>query len=183
VRVDGIEAFRYNRGALRARIGTVFQENVLLGGSVHENITLGREIAIEQVYEALDLACVMEDVERMPLGLATPVGAGGLNLSGGQRQRLCLARAIASRPPVFVLDEATASVDRLTEKKIFDNLAGLKGTRIQVTHRLYVAAFADRVGVLEEGRIAQAGPHDELLGRAGPYARMGSDDAGRAAHR
>jgi len=174
--VDDIPVARYDRAELRSRIGTVFQENVLVGGSIHENITLGREVPIEQVYEALDLACVMEDVEKMPLLLATPVGAAGLNLSGGQRQRLCLARAIASRPPVFVLDEATASVDRLTERSIFRNLARLQGTRILVTHRLYVAAYADRVLVMEEGRIVQSGPHSELLAREGPYATLWSKD-------
>ncbi|HEV8376525.1 MAG TPA: ATP-binding cassette domain-containing protein, partial [Candidatus Polarisedimenticolia bacterium] len=174
--VDDIPVARYDRAELRSRIGTVFQENVLVGGSIHENITLGREVPIEQVYEALDLACVMEDVEKMPLLLATPVGAAGLNLSGGQRQRLCLARAIASRPPVFVLDEATASVDRLTERSIFRNLARLQGTRILVTHRLYVAAYADRVLVMEEGRIVQSGPHPELLAREGPYATLWSKD-------
>jgi ABC-type bacteriocin/lantibiotic exporter with double-glycine peptidase domain len=178
MRVDGIPVSGYARADLRSRIGVVFQENVLVGGSIHENITLGREIPIEQVYEALELACIMEDVERMPLILATPVGAGGLNLSGGQRQRLCLARAIAARPPVFVLDEATASVDRLTERRIFDNLARLHGTRILVTHRLYVAAYADRVVVLENGRVVQCGPHADLLARAGLYARMWSGDEG-----
>jgi ABC-type multidrug transport system fused ATPase/permease subunit len=178
--VDGTPVWRYGRADLRSRIGVVFQENVLIGGSIHENIALGREIPIEQVYEALELACFMEDVERMPLILATPVGAGGLNLSGGQRQRLCLARAIAARPPVFVLDEATASVDRLTERRIFDNLARLHGTRILVTHRLYVAAYADRVVVLENGRVVQCGPHADLLSKAGPYARMweGSEGIG-----
>jgi ATP-binding cassette subfamily B protein len=172
IRVDGIPVGRYDRSELRSRIGAVFQENVLLGGGIHDNIALGREIDIERVYEALELACFMEEVEKMPLILATPVGASGLHLSGGQRQRLCLARAIASRPPVFILDEATSAVDRITERKIFDNLARLHGTRILVTHRLYVAAYADRVFVLEDGRLVQSGSHAELKGVEGPYARM-----------
>ena len=176
--VDGVPVRRYDRPELRSRIGAVFQENILIGGTVHENITMGREIPIEQVYKALDLACVMEDVEKMPLILATPVGASGLHLSGGQRQRLCLARAIASRPAVMVLDEATASVDRLTERRIFDNLAALHCTRILVTHRLYVAAYADRVIVLEEGKVVQAGRHSDLLAQTGPYARFWSAPPG-----
>jgi ABC-type bacteriocin/lantibiotic exporter with double-glycine peptidase domain len=170
--VEGIPAARYSRSDLRAGIGCVFQENLLAGGTVHDNITLGREIPIEAVYDALDLACLREEVEKMPLILATPVGAGGLHLSGGQRQRLCLARAVAAGPRVMILDEATASVDRLTERRIYDNLDRLHCTRILVTHRLYVAAYADRVVVLEEGKIVQTGTHRELLAREGAYATM-----------
>ncbi|MGE5177613.1 MAG: peptidase domain-containing ABC transporter [Bacteroidota bacterium] len=170
--VDGSPVSEYSRTSLRTRIGCVFQENVLIGGSVYDNIALGRDLPIEQVYEALEAACLMRDVEAMPLLLATPVGANGFHLSGGQRQRLCLARAIASRPAVLILDEATSSVDRITEKRIYDNLDRLHATRILVTHRLYVGAYCDRIFVLDEGRIVESGTHDALLEREGPYAKL-----------
>jgi ABC-type bacteriocin/lantibiotic exporter with double-glycine peptidase domain len=175
-RIDGVEVERYDRTELRSRIGCVFQEHALVNGTVHENVTLGRDIPIEHVYEALDIACLTEEVGAMPLILATPVGAGGLHLSGGQRQRLCLARAIASRPAILVLDEATSSVDRLTERHIFANLDRLRSTRILATHRLYMALRANRVVVIDEGRIVQCGTHRELMDREGLYRRLWTAD-------
>lgn len=172
MRVDGIEVDRYDRGELRSRIGCVFQEHALVNGTVHENVTFGRDIPIGEVYDALDIACLTEEVGEMPLILATPVGAGGLHLSGGQRQRLCLARAIAARPAILVLDEATSSVDRLTERRIFAHLDRLRSTRILATHRLYMAARADRVIVMDQGRIVQCGTHRGLIESDGPYRRL-----------
>ena len=172
ISIDGASVDLYDTAELRTRIGAVFQENVLLGGSVLENITMGREMPTSRVYRALAKACLLGEVKQMPLGFATPVGAGGLHLSGGQRQRLCLARAIAARPDVLVLDEATSGVDRITERRIYRNLMRLRCTKVFVTHRLYIAREADCVVVLDGGRVVESGRHGELMVRGGLYARM-----------
>jgi ABC-type bacteriocin/lantibiotic exporter with double-glycine peptidase domain len=175
VRVDGVAVAGYDRAALRARFGAVFQENVLVGGSILDNVTLGRDLPIARVYRCLALACLLDDVKQMPLGLATPVGAGGLHLSGGQRQRLCLARALASEPRLLLLDEGTSAVDRHTERRIYRRIARLRCTKIIVTHRLYVAETAERVVVLDRGRVAQIGRHADLCRVPGPYADLWRD--------
>jgi ATP-binding cassette subfamily B protein len=172
MRVDGQDMASFNRSDLRRRFGVVFQEDSVIGGSVLQNVTFGREIPVERVYAALETACLLEDVRAMPLGLATPVGSRGIHLSGGQRQRLCLARAIVHDPAVLILDEATSAIDRLTERQVYERLRRLSCTMIIVTHRLYVAQDASRIVVMEKGRVGESGSHAELVGRGGIYARM-----------
>ena len=172
VRIDGVPVSLYDRSGLRTQFGVVFQEDALIPGSVLDNITFGREIAVDEVYAALELAQLLDEVRRMPLALATPVGSRGLHLSGGQRQRLCMARALVHKPSILVLDEATSAIDRLTERRVYDKLLALPCTKVLVTHRLYVAESADRVVVLDRGRIAEQGTHHELAGGSGLYARM-----------
>jgi ABC-type bacteriocin/lantibiotic exporter with double-glycine peptidase domain len=157
---------------LRGQFGVVFQEDALIPGSVLDNIKFGREITGDDVYAALEIAELLDEVERMPLGLATPVGSRGLHLSGGQCQRLCLARALVHKPSILVLDEASSAIDRLTERRVYDRLLALPCTKVLITHRLYVAESADRVVVLDRGRIVEQGTHHELVGSGGLYARM-----------
>ncbi len=172
MRVDGVPMSRFDRAELRRQIGVVFQEDMLIAGSLLDNITFGREIPTDRVYASLEMACLMDDVSAMPLMLATPVGSRGLHLSGGQRQRLCLARALVHEPSVLVLDEATSAIDRLTERRIYEHLQRLQCTKVLITHRLYVAQGADRIVVLDRGRVVESGSHEELLGHGGLYARM-----------
>src|SRR4029079_13007643 len=111
---------------------------------------------------ALRLAEIGEDVEALPMGQETPLAAGGAALSGGQRQRLALARALARRPAIVLLDEATSDLDTQTEARITDNLARLRATRIVIAHRLSTVVDADLIVVLDGGRIAETGTHGVL---------------------
>jgi ABC-type bacteriocin/lantibiotic exporter with double-glycine peptidase domain len=172
LRVDGFPISHFDRDELRRRFGVVFQEDTLIAGTLLDNITFGRNLPVERVYDALETACLLDDVRAMSLGLATPVGSRGLHLSGGQRQRLCLARAVVHDPAVLVLDEATSAIDRLTEHRIYEKLRALSCTTIMVTHRLYVAKGADRIAVLERGAVVECGSHDDLVRSGGLYARM-----------
>jgi len=164
VTLAGIPTAELDPGALRAAVVPVFQEAFLFAETIRGNLTLGQEVADEEVWAALDLARARTFVERLPHRLDDVVGERGVTLSGGQRQRLALARALLHRPQVLLLDDATSAVDARVERAILDGLRErLAATTLIVAHRLSTIALADRVLYLEGGTIAGSGPHRELL--------------------
>ncbi|MBI4638296.1 MAG: ABC transporter ATP-binding protein [Candidatus Rokubacteria bacterium] len=161
--------------ALRRALGHVPQEGFLFSRSIEENVTLGREgVEADRARAAADAAGIADEIARFPRGWDTVVGERGLTLSGGQRQRVALARALAGDPSVLVLDDVFASVDAAKEEAIVANLRRSPEGRtvLLMTHRLRAAQTADRVVVLERGRVVEQGTHDALLRAGGTYARL-----------
>ncbi len=172
VTLDGTDLKAIDLGAWRRRIGYVPQDSSLLSASVEENIRLGRaDLTEEQVKRACDAAQLTQDLVALPNGLATRVGERGSTLSGGQRQRVAIARALAHDPDVLVLDDVGASLDADTEAALWDCLDQLRPglTKVLATHRPATIERADRIVVLEAGRIADQGTHEELIGRCAAY--------------
>lgn len=164
IRYDGIDAATFNKKQLRAQFGAVLQETVLFNKSVSENITLGeKDITPDQLLIACQRADIIEDILSSPIGFETIISEQGANFSGGQRQRLILARALVKEPPILILDEATSALDNLSEKRIDYNISSLKSTRIIIAHRLSTIKNADKIVVLNNGRIAETGTHNELI--------------------
>jgi ATP-binding cassette subfamily B protein len=171
--VDGHDVTTLPLASLRATIGWVPQEAFLFSRSIAENVTLGREgLDAAAVAHVARVAHVDAEVAAFPEGYATVVGERGLTVSGGQRQRLALARALAGRPRLLVLDDVFASVDTATEAAIVRALRASGLTILVMTHRLRVGQAADRVIVLEEGRVVASGEHASLLAAGGLYARL-----------
>ena len=170
---DGVPLQELDLGALRAQCGVVTQDVQIMSGSILAAITLARPNAsLDEVIAAARAAAVHDDIMRMPMQYETILADGGAGLSGGQLQRLALARALLTRPRVLVLDEATSHLDAATEAAVHKSIAALHCTRIIVAHRLSTVRDADRILVLDAGRIVESGSHDELLRRSGYYARL-----------
>jgi ATP-binding cassette subfamily B protein len=175
VLLDGVDVRRLRLADLRAAVATAFEDPVLISASVRENVLLGSPGQTdEQVWEALRVASADGFVAALPWGLDTRIGEQGMSLSGGQRQRLALARAVVGHPPVLVLDDPLSALDVHTEAEVEAALRRVLGgvTALVVAHRPSTVQLADRVALLDGGRIAAVGTHTELLAKVPAYRRL-----------
>jgi ATP-binding cassette subfamily B protein len=175
VLVDGHDLRELRQQALRRQLGIVPQEGFLFSGSVRENIAFGRpEATLEEIEGAAAAVGATEFVAALPQGIETQIGERGVQLSAGQRQLVAFARALLAEPRILILDEATSNVDVRTEKVIERGLERLLAgrTAIVIAHRLSTIRRAGKIVVLDGGRIAEAGTHDELIEAGGPYSRL-----------
>jgi ATP-binding cassette subfamily B protein len=175
VLVDGHDLRGVRQQALRRQLGIVPQEGFLFSGSVRENIAFGRpEASLEEIEDAAAAVGATEFIAALPEGIETEVGERGVQLSAGQRQLVAFARALLAEPRILILDEATSNVDVRTEKTIEKGLERLLTgrTAIVIAHRLSTIRRAGKIVVLEHGRIAEQGIHDELIDAGGPYSRL-----------
>jgi ATP-binding cassette subfamily B protein len=171
---DGNEIHRIPLKVLRGAIGYVPQDTFLFSDTIGENIAFGRpDASPEEIKEAAQIAQIYDEAIGFPSGMDTVIGEKGITLSGGQRQRVTIARAVLMNPPIFIIDDGL-SVDIQTEERILDGLEKyLKGkTSILVTHRIAPLRRADRIIVLEEGKVAEIGDHSSLLSKGGIYAKL-----------
>ncbi|MGB4475150.1 MAG: ATP-binding cassette domain-containing protein, partial [Bacillota bacterium] len=173
--IDGIDIRDISQQALRSQIGAVLQETFLFQGSILDNIRYAKpDASLDEVIRAAKIANAHDFIMRFPDGYDTLVGERGQRLSGGERQRIAIARALLHDPRILILDEATSSVDTETEQQIQEALARLvkNRTTIAIAHRLSTLRNADRIMVIDKGRRAELGTHEELLRAKGIYYRL-----------
>ena len=170
---DGQDLAGLDVAAMRRQLGVVLQNGRINAGSLFENISGGALISLDEAWRAAEMSGLAEDIRKtMPMQMHTIISEGGSNLSGGQRQRLVIARALALNPRILLLDEATSALDNKTQAIVSESLDQLQVTRVVVAHRLSTIRNADRIYVLEAGRVVQQGSFEELAAQPGLFAKL-----------
>jgi len=172
--IDGIDLWNYNIESYRSKISFVPQEPFLFEGTIYENLTFSKNISLEEVRRACNLANISEFIESLESGYFYRVSEGGANLSGGQKQRLTIARAILKNPEIIFLDEPTSNLDAQSEEKIINAIKSFlfDKTAIIITHRISTILFVDKIIVMKNGRILDIGKHEELIDRCEVYRNL-----------
>ncbi|MBX3187580.1 MAG: peptidase domain-containing ABC transporter [Labilithrix sp.] len=177
---DGHRLADLDLGAVRRQLGVVVQKPYVFGSTVRANIAMfDPDVSQEDVERAAKIACIHDDIMKMPLGYDTPLIAGGASMSGGQRQRIALARAVLRRPKIMILDEATSALDSVTERNVMKNIREAGATLIVVAHRLSTVRNADYILVMNDGEMVEGGSHDALVAMKGLYAELASVQGGK----
>ena len=169
---DGQDLAGLDVPAVRRQLGVVLQNVRASNNSIFENIASGALVTLDEAWEAARMAGFAEDIEQMPMGMHTVVSEGGGNLSGGQRQRLLIARSLVLKPKIILMDEATSALDNRTQSIVTESLDRMNATRIVIAHRLSTIRNADRIYVVEAGRVVQVGKYDDLVKEEGLFARL-----------
>jgi ATP-binding cassette, subfamily B, bacterial MsbA len=175
IKVDGLDIRDLTLNSLRGMMGLVTQDSILFNDSVRNNMLVGRPEATEnEIIEALKVANAYEFVAGLPEGLDTNIGDSGSKLSGGQKQRLSIARAVLKNPPIMILDEATSALDTESERLVQEALDNMMQNRtsVVIAHRLSTIQKADKIVVMQKGRIVEQGTHDELIAQNGTYKKL-----------
>ena len=160
---DGQDLAGLNVQAVRRQLGVVLQNGRINSGSMFDNLTSGALVTMDEAWEAARMSGFAADIEQMPMGMHTVISEGGTNLSGGQRQRLLIARSILLKPKIILMDEATSALDNRTQAIVTESLDKLNATRIVIAHRLSTIRNADRIYVVEAGRLVEVGSYEELV--------------------
>lgn len=158
--------------SVRQQMGVVLQNSTVFSGDIFQNIVCSAPYTLDQAWEAARLAGFEQDLKAMPMGMHTIIGDAGSGLSGGQRQRLMIARAIVGKPRIVLFDEATSALDNQTQAIVSRSLESMRATRVVIAHRLSTVMQADRIFVIDKGRLVQSGTYQELLNELGPFAEL-----------